>query len=82
MSVDEHSEEFGRTQTGDPGSWRETIKDIGQVHGDITVAEVIENDYVADIVAFDKAKVKADADSYKLPGDYASIDVEAVRKAL
>ena len=43
---------------------------------------MIKNDYVAGANAFDKAKVNADADGYKLPGEYASIDVEAIRKAL
>jgi NitT/TauT family transport system substrate-binding protein len=69
----------------DEAAWTlffKTIKDIGQIHGDIKVADVIKNDYVAGANAFDKAKVNADADGYKLPGEYASIDVEAIRKAL
>jgi hypothetical protein len=64
------------------GLFFKTIKDIGQIHGDIKVADVIKNDYVAGANAFDTGKVKADTDGYKLPDDYASIDVEAIRKAL
>jgi NitT/TauT family transport system substrate-binding protein len=69
----------------DEAAWAlffKTIKDIGQIHGDIKVADVIKNDYFAGANAFDKAKVTADADGYTLPGEYASIDVEAIRKAL
>jgi len=69
----------------DEAAWSlffKTIKEIGQIHGDIKVADVIKNDFVAGANAFDKAKVRADADGYKLPADYASIDVEAIRKAL
>jgi hypothetical protein len=42
----------------------------------------MKSDYVASANGFDKAKVKADAESYKLADDYASIDAEAIRKAL
>jgi NitT/TauT family transport system substrate-binding protein len=59
-----------------------TIKDIGQIHGDIKVADVIKNNFVAGANEFDKAKVKADADGYKLPDDYVSIDAEAIRKGI
>lgn len=59
-----------------------TIKDIGQIHGDIKVADVIKNDFVAGANEFDKAKVKADADGYKLPDDYAAIDAEAIRRGV
>jgi hypothetical protein len=48
----------------------------------VPAPDVIKNDYVAGANAFDKGKVKADADGYKLPDDYASIDVKAIRKAL
>ena len=46
------------------------------------MADVIKNDYVASANDVDKAKVKPDAESYKLADDYASIDAEAIRKAL
>jgi NitT/TauT family transport system substrate-binding protein len=58
------------------------LRRVRQVHADIKVADVIKNDYVASANDFDKAKVKADAESYKLADDYASIDAEAIRKAL
>jgi NitT/TauT family transport system substrate-binding protein len=65
------------------GLFFKTIKDIGQVHADTAkVADVIKNDYVASANDFDKAKVKADAEGYKLADDYASIDAGAIRKAL
>jgi NitT/TauT family transport system substrate-binding protein len=69
----------------DDAAWSlffKTIKDIGQITTDIKVADVIRNDYVAGANDFDRAKVKADADGYKLPPEYASVDVEAIRKAL
>ena len=49
---------------------------------DIKAEDVVKNDLVAGANNFDKAKVKADADGYKLSDDYTSIDVEAIRKAL
>jgi len=69
----------------DEAAWNlffKTIKDIGQTTQDIKAADVVKNDYVAGANNFDKAKLKADADGYKLPDDYASIDVEAIRKGL
>jgi NitT/TauT family transport system substrate-binding protein len=69
----------------DEAAWNlffKTIKDIGQTTQDIKAADVVKNDYVAGANNFEKAKVKADADGYKLPDDYASIDVEAIRKGL
>ena len=69
----------------DEAAWNlffKTIKDIGQTTQDIKAADVVKNDYVTGANNFDKAKLKADADGYKLPDDYASIDVEAIRKGL
>jgi NitT/TauT family transport system substrate-binding protein len=64
------------------GLFFKTIKEIGRVHADIKVADVIKSDYVASANDFDKAKAKADAESYKLADNYASIDAKAIRKAL
>ena len=49
-----------------------TIYKIGQVSHDIDPASVIKNDYIAAANDFDKAKLAADAQGYKLPPDYQS----------
>ena len=56
-----------------------TIKQIGQITREITPQEVLSNDYVAAANDFDHAKVKADAEGYELPGEFESVDVEAIR---
>ncbi len=66
----------------DLDSWSlflKTIKDIGQIPTEIKAEDVIKNDYVAAANEFDKAKVKADAEAYALPDDYAKVDVEKIR---
>ena len=64
------------------GFFFRTIHDIGQISTSINPQDVIKNDYVAAANGFDAAKVKADAEGYKLPPEYAAIDVEAIRAAL
>jgi NitT/TauT family transport system substrate-binding protein len=69
----------------DEASWTlffKTIKEIGQTSEDIKFADVCKNDYIAGANDFDKAKVKADAEGFKLSADYQGIDVEAIRKTL
>jgi NitT/TauT family transport system substrate-binding protein len=56
-----------------------TLKDIGQLKVDVDPASVITNDFVKPGNDFDKAKVKADADGYKLSGEMAAVDVEKIR---
>ena len=57
-------------------------REIGQITGDFKVEDVVKNDLVDVANSFDAAKVKADADGYKLSSDYKSVDVEAIRAAL
>jgi NitT/TauT family transport system substrate-binding protein len=57
-------------------------REIGQITGDFKVEDVVKNDLVEVANSFDPAKVKADADGYKLSADYNSVDVEAIRAAL
>jgi NitT/TauT family transport system substrate-binding protein len=62
--------------------WRlffDTIHEIGQISNPIAPEDVLTNDFVAPANDFDQEQVKADADSYELPGEFDSIDVEAIR---
>ncbi|MBX6321196.1 MAG: ABC transporter substrate-binding protein [Rhodospirillaceae bacterium] len=66
----------------DLDSWKlflKTIKDIGQIPTEINAEDVIKNDYVPAANEFDRDKVKADAEAYELPNDYAKVDVEKIR---
>jgi NitT/TauT family transport system substrate-binding protein len=66
-------------------SWKlffETAKKTGQITTDINVEDVVKNDLVDEANAFDAAKVKADADGFKLSDDYAKVDVDAIAKAI
>lgn len=64
------------------GVFFKTIHDIGQISSPINPADVIKNDFVAGANTFDTAKLKADADGYKLPPDYQSVNVAAIRADL
>ncbi len=64
------------------GLFLKTIYKIGQVSHQIDPASVIKNDYIPAANAFDKAKLAADAQGYKLPPDYQSVDVDAIRAKL
>jgi NitT/TauT family transport system substrate-binding protein len=62
--------------------WRlffDTIHQIGQISNPIAPEDVLTNDFVGPANEFDQAKVKADAESYELPAEFDSIDVEAIR---
>jgi NitT/TauT family transport system substrate-binding protein len=66
-------------------SWKlffDTGRAIGQITGDFKLEEVVKNDLVDDANTFDAAKVKADADGFKLSDDYKKVDVDAIMKAL
>jgi NitT/TauT family transport system substrate-binding protein len=66
-------------------SWKlffETAKKTGQISGDIVVEDVVKNDLVDEANSFDAAKVKADADGFKLSDDYSKVDVAAIAKAI
>ena len=64
------------------GLFLKTIYKIGQVSREIDPASVIKNDYVAAANSFDTAKLTADAQGYKLPPEYQSVDVGAIRAKL
>jgi NitT/TauT family transport system substrate-binding protein len=69
----------------DLDSWSlffKTLREIGQISTAINPADVITNDFVAGANTFDAAKVKADAEAYKLPPEYEAVNVEAIRADL
>ena len=62
--------------------WRlffDTIHEIGQISNPIAPEDVLTNDFVAPANDFDRTKVRNDAESYELPEEFQSIDVEAIR---
>ena len=58
----------------------DTLKKIGQLTVDIDVNKVVSNDFIGPANSFDKAKVKADAEGYKLSDDVAKVDLAAIQK--
>jgi NitT/TauT family transport system substrate-binding protein len=68
-----------------PASWKlffDTGREIGQISGDFKLEDVVKNDWVDEANSFDAAKVKADADGFKLSDAYKSVDVAAIQAAL
>ncbi|MEQ1954306.1 ABC transporter substrate-binding protein [Mesorhizobium yinganensis] len=66
----------------DMSSWQQffdlTLK-LGQIKEPVKAEDVCTNDLIKGANDFDHAKVKADADAYKLTDAFAAIDVENVR---
>lgn len=60
----------------------DTGREIGQIEGDFTTADVVKNGYIDAANDFDHAQVQADADGFELNEEYAAVDVEAIRAAL
>jgi NitT/TauT family transport system substrate-binding protein len=60
----------------------DTIKKIGQITKDVKAEEVLSNDLIKGANDFDKAKVKADADGYKLSDDFEKLDIENIKAHL
>lgn len=59
-------------------SWQtflDVIKKIGQLTKDIKAADIVKNDYTVGGNAFDKAKVKADADAFALSAEFKAVAV-------
>ncbi|MGI9355320.1 MAG: ABC transporter substrate-binding protein [Rhizobiaceae bacterium] len=56
----------------------DTLEKIGQIKKPVDVKDVITNDLVGPANDFDKEKVKADAQGYKLSDDMASVDIAAI----
>jgi NitT/TauT family transport system substrate-binding protein len=66
-------------------SWQlffDTGHKMGQLTKEIKAEDVCKNDLIDEANAFDKAKVKADADGFALTPDYQSVDVKAIQAAL
>ena len=62
------------------GLFFKTLHEIGQVKKPVDVEKVVSNQFIGAANNFDKAKVKADADNYKLSDDMAAVDIEAINK--
>ena len=68
-----------------PSSWQlffDMGREIGQIQGDFKLEDVVKNDYVDAANNFDKAKVKADADGFKLSDAYEAVNVDEIAKRL
>lgn len=66
----------------DMASWQaffDAILKLGQITSPVKAEDVCTNDLIPGANNFDKAKVKADADGYKLTDDFAAIDVEDIK---
>ncbi|SEE49276.1 NitT/TauT family transport system substrate-binding protein [Rhizobiales bacterium GAS188] len=63
-------------------SYFDSIAAIGQVSKTFKASDVVTNQLIAPANAFDAAKVKADAEGFKLSGEYAAVDVAAIEAAL
>lgn len=67
----------------DMSSWQsffDLTLQLGQIKEAVKAEDVCTNELIKGANAFDHAKVKADADAYKLSDEFAKIDVEEVRK--
>jgi len=65
----------------DMGKWTkffETLEKIGQIKKSVAAADVVTNDLVGPANDFDHAKVKADAEAYKLSDEMAAVDLAAI----
>jgi len=58
------------------------IHELGQISDPVNAADVCTNELIPAANDFDKAKVQADADGYKLSDEFAAIDVENVKAHL
>ncbi|WP_210320216.1 ABC transporter substrate-binding protein [Pseudaminobacter soli (ex Zhang et al. 2022)] len=66
----------------DMASWQaffDEIHKIGQITNPVKAEDVCSNELIKGANDFDHAKVKADADDYKLSDEFAKIDMENVR---
>lgn len=68
-----------------PASWQlffDVGRQIGQIQGDFKLEDVVKNDLIDVANSFDTAKVKADAEGFKLSAAYAAVDVDTIRGRL
>ena len=66
----------------DMASWQgffDEIHKIGQISNPVKAEDVCSNELIKGANDFDHAKVKADAEAYKLSDEFAKIDVDNVR---
>jgi NitT/TauT family transport system substrate-binding protein len=66
----------------DMSSWQaffDSILKLGQITNPVKAENVCTNELIPGANSFDKAKVKADADGYKLKDEFAAIDVEDIK---
>jgi NitT/TauT family transport system substrate-binding protein len=66
----------------DMSSWQsffDTTLKLGQIKSAVKAEDVCTNDLVAGANSFSKAKVKADADGYKLKDNFAAVDVDDIK---
>jgi NitT/TauT family transport system substrate-binding protein len=57
----------------------DTYLKTGQISNRIDANKVVSNELIAYANDFDRAKVKADAEAYKLPPEYEAVDVAEIR---
>ena len=57
----------------------DTYLKSGQISGRIDASKVVTNDFIAYANDFDHAKVKADAEAFVLPPEFAAVDLAAIR---
>ncbi|HVW54591.1 MAG TPA: ABC transporter substrate-binding protein [Rhizobiaceae bacterium] len=69
----------------DMANWQsffDTLVKIGQLKSPVKAEDVLTNDLIKGANAFDKAKVKSDADGYKLSDAMQKLDVENIKAHL
>ncbi len=68
-----------------PSSWQlffDVGREIGQITTDFKMEDVVKNDLIDEANNFDAAKVKADADGFKLSDAYGAVNVEEIAKRI
>ena len=68
-----------------PESWQlffDVGREIGQITGNFTVADVVKNDYIDAANAFDAAKIKADSDGFAFSDAYKTVNVDEIAKRI
>lgn len=66
-------------------SWKQFFdvgRQIGQITADFKLEDVVKNDLIDTANSFDAAKVKADAEGFKLSADYNGVDAAAIAKRI
>ena len=66
-------------------SWKQFFdvgRQIGQITADFKLEDVVKNDLIDTANSFDAAKVKADADGFKLSADYTAVDAAMIAKRI